>query len=128
MTITRYRVAIVATTTIALMASASTLAMAQNATRPIANNESIFIDGKALTITNGTAKDDVGARIARLGARDIGPGAIIFRANDKLYVIDSPPLPLYALYDHHRSYGGLNDDRNDRQRSYGGLNDDRQRS
>ena len=112
MTTTRYRAAIVATTAFALVASASTAAMAQNASRPIAKNETIFIDGKALTITNGMAKDDVGAQIARLHARDIGPGAIIFRANDKLYVVDEPPLPLYALND-------------DRQRSYGGLNDDR---
>ena len=137
MTITRYRAAIVATTAISLVASVSTVAMAQNTTRPITKNETIFVDGKALTITNGMARDDVGAQIARLGARDIGPGAIIFRVNDKLYVIDSPPLPLYALNDdHQRSYGGLNDDRqrsygglnDDRQRSYGGLNDDRQRS
>ena len=140
MTGIRCKSAILAATTIALVSGVSSMALAQaqNTARPIANNESIFIDGKALTITNGTAKGDVSAQIARLGARDVGPGAIIFRANDKLYVVDAPPLPLYALNDpdRQRSYGGLNDDRqqsygglnNDRQRSYGGLNGDRQRS
>jgi len=132
------RSAIIVATTIALASSVSTvaLAQAQNTTHTIARNESIFIDGKALTVTQGTSKDDVGAQVARLGAREVGPGAIIFRANDKLYIVDAPPLPLYALDDRQQSYGGLNDDRqrsygglnDDRQRSYGGLNDDRQRS
>jgi hypothetical protein len=135
----RCRSAIIAAATIALTSSVSSLALAQaqDTTRAIAKNESIFIDGKALTVTNGTAKDDVNSQISRLGAHDLGPGAIIFRANDKLYVVNAPPLPL-ALndQDRQRSYGGLNDDRqrsygglnDDRQRSYGGLNDDRQRS
>src|SRR5262249_21393364 len=107
-------------TTIALASSVSTvaLAQAQNTTHTIARNESIFIDGKALTVTQGTSKDDVGAQVARLGAREVGPGAIIFRANDKLYIVDAPPLPLYALDDRQQSYGGLN---HDRQPSYAGL-------
>jgi hypothetical protein len=134
------RLLIVSAATIGLMSSVSSLALAQaqDTTRAIANNESIFIDGKALTVTNGTSRNDVTAQIARLGAHDIGPGAIIFRSNDKLYIVDAPSLPIYALNDpdRQRSYGGLNDDRqrsygglnDDRQRSYGGLNDDRQRS
>jgi hypothetical protein len=127
---------IIVATTIALTSSVSSLAIAQaqDTSRTIAKNESIFIDGKALTVTHGSAKDDVSAQITRLGAHDLGPGAIIFRANDKLYIVDAPPLPL-ALNDQQRSYGGLNDRQqsygglnDDRQRSYGGLNDDRQRS
>jgi hypothetical protein len=129
MTGSRYRSAIIVATTIALTSSVSSLALAQaqDTTRSIAKNESIFIDGKALTLTQGTAKDDVSPQVARLGAREVGPGAIIFRANDKLYIVDALPPQLYALndQDRQRSYGGLNDDR---QRSYGGLNDDRQRS
>ena len=127
--------AIIVATTIALTSSVSSLALAQaqDTTRPLAKNESIFIDGKALTVTQGTAKTDVARQVTRLGAHEVGPGAIIFRANDKLYMVDT-----YALndQDRQRSYGGLNDDRqrsygglnDDRQRSYGGLNDDRQRS
>src|SRR5690349_13916573 len=119
MTGSRYKSAIIAATAIALTSSVSSLALAQaqNTSRPIAKNDSIFVDGKALTITQGTSKDDVAAQVARLGARDVGAGAIIFRANDKLYIVDAPPLSL-ALNDRQQSYGGLNDDR---QRSYGGL-------
>ena len=101
--------------------STQAIAQVQQTARSIGNNESIFIDSKTLTIAQGTSKNDVTAQIAKLGARDLGPGAIVFRANDKLYMVDT----VYALNDRQQSYGGLNDDR---QRSYGGLNDDRQRS
>ena len=128
------RLLLVSAATVGVMSALSTHAIAQAPPRSIGNNESVFIDGKALTITQGTAKDDVASKIAGLGARDLGPGAIIFRSGDKLYIVD-PSLPLLALNDdRQRSYGGLNDDRqrsyglnDDRQRSYG-LNDDRQRS
>ena len=130
---------IVSAVTIALMSGVSTHAIAQvqQTARSIGNNESVFIDGKTLTVTQGTSKDDVAAQIAKLGARDLGPGAIIFRSGDKLYIVDALPLSPRAFNDmandRQRSYG-LNDDRqrsyglnDDRQRSYG-LNDDRQRS
>ena len=147
MTGPRCRSAIIAATAIALTSSVSSLAIAQaqDTTRTIAKNESIFIDGKTLTITQGASKDDAGAQIAKLNAREVGPGAIIFRANDKLYIVDAGAPPQLALndpanerqrsyggmYDRQQSYGGLNDQLADRQRSYGGLNDqsaDRQRS
>src|SRR5215471_17768079 len=134
-----YRLLLVSAATIGLMSgvSAHAIAQVQPTARSIGNNESVFIDRNALTITQATAKDDVSPQIAKLDAHEIGSSMIIFRANDKLYIVDAPPLPLYALNDdRQRSYGGLNDDRQrsygglnyDRQRSYGGLNDDRQRS
>src|SRR5215470_8952128 len=86
MTGSKWKSPIVVAAMIALASSASTIAIAQaqDTTRTIAKNESIFIDGKALTFTQGMSKDDVSAQTARLGARDIGPGTIIFRANDRL--------------------------------------------
>src|SRR5215467_3247318 len=133
-----YRLLLVSAATIGLMSgvSAHAIAQVQPTARSIGNNESVFIDRNALTITQATAKDDVSPQIAKLDAHEIGSSMIIFRANDKLYIVDAPPLPLYALNDdRQRSYGGLNDDRQrsygglyDRQQSYGGLNDDRQRS
>jgi len=135
----RHKMLIVSAATVALMSGVSTHAIAQvqQTARSIGNNESVFIDGKTLTITQATSKDDVAAQIAKLGARDMGPGAIIFRSGEKLYIVDAAPLPPRAFNDiandRQRSYG-LNDDRqrsyglnDDRQRSYG-LNDDRQRS
>jgi hypothetical protein len=118
------RVLILSAATIGLISAVSTYALAQAEppARSIGNNESVFIDGKALTISQSTSRDDVTAQIAKLGARELGPGAIIFRANDRLYIVDVPPLPTYALNDpadRQRSYGGLYD----RQQSYGGLSD-----
>src|ERR1700739_526706 len=51
----------------------------------IANNDSIFIDGKNFTVTPGRAKADASPQIRTLGARDLGPGAIVFRSGGKLY-------------------------------------------
>src|SRR5262249_56658137 len=88
----KHRSAVIVATTIALASSVSSvaLAQAQNTTRTIAKNESIFIDGKALTITQGTSKDDVGPQVARLGAREVGPGAIIFVTYEELNIVEAP--------------------------------------
>lgn len=93
---------IIVATAIALSASVSSLAIAQtqDTAHTTIKNESIFIDGKVLTISNRTSENDVTPHIARLGTHDIGPRA-------------------------QRLFGGLNDDRlnGDRQRSYcAGMN------
>ena len=71
----------------------SNLAVAQSQTLPpatIADNDSIYIDGKTFAITPGRAKGDTSAQIEALGARDLGPGAIIFRSGEKLYMVAAP--------------------------------------
>jgi Putative metallopeptidase len=73
----------------------SNLAVAQSQTLPpatIADNDSIYIDGKTFAITPGRAKGDTSAQIEALGARDLGPGAIIFRSGEKLYIVAAPVL------------------------------------
>ena len=73
----------------------SNLAVAQSQTLPpatIADNDSIYIDGKTFAITPGRAKGDTSAQIEALGARDLGPGAIIFRSGEKLYIVAAPIL------------------------------------
>ena len=57
----------------------------------LANNEGIFVDGKTFKIARGKAKGDPSAQIARLGAKEVGPGAIIFRYRDKLYMVEGTP-------------------------------------
>jgi len=64
----------------------------------IANNDSIFIDGKNFTVTPGRAKGSVSTQIKSLGARDLGPGAIVFRSGEKLYIV-SAPLHLANAHD-----------------------------
>lgn len=56
----------------------------------IADNDSIFIDGKNFTVTPGRAKGEASMQIKALGARDLGPGAIVFRSGEKLYIVSTP--------------------------------------
>ena len=106
----RYKQALLAATALALTSSVSTLALAQDAGRTIADNGGLFIDARTFTVTPRTANGDVSDQIKALRARDIGPGAIIFRSGDKLYLVDTPPLPRTASnaqldYDRQRPLG-----------------------
>ena len=66
----------------------------------LASNEGIFVDGKTFKIAKGKAKGEPSAQIAKLGAKEVGPGAIIFRYRDKLYMVEgTPPLPPQAMKD-----------------------------
>jgi hypothetical protein len=57
----------------------------------LADNEGVFVDGKTFQIARGKAKGDPGAQIAKLGAKQVRPGAIIFRYRDKLYMVEGQP-------------------------------------
>jgi hypothetical protein len=57
----------------------------------LANGEGIFVDGKTFKIAKGKAKGEPSAQIARLGAKEVGPGTIIFRYRDKLYMVEGTP-------------------------------------
>src|SRR5262249_13186933 len=73
----------------------STLAVAQSQTLPaaIADNDSISISTERPSPSRpGRAKGDTAAQIEALGARDLGPGAIIFRSGEKLYIVAAPVL------------------------------------
>jgi hypothetical protein len=70
-----------------IMSALSSAAVCQ---QPLENNDSVLFDGVALTLTLGKAKSDVAGQIRALGARDLGPGAIIFRSGEKLYIVDAP--------------------------------------
>ena len=67
----------------------------------IANNDSIFIDGRNFTVTPGRAKGEASMQIKALGARDLGPGAIVFRSGEKLYIVSTP----LVLPDAHNQVG-----------------------
>ena len=79
---------------VAVASASSPLAAAQSlsASGTIADSDSIFVDGKSFQVITGKAKRDVAAQIEALGARDLGPGAVIFRSGEKLYIIDAPLL------------------------------------
>src|SRR5580692_6772329 len=66
------------------------VAWSQVAPGTIADQDSIFIDGQSFKITPGTAKPDAAGRIKSLVARELGPGAIVYRSGDKLYIMGAP--------------------------------------
>ena len=86
---------------VALVASQVTLAFAQQPTGDVvgelANNTGYFVDGKTFKIVKGTAKDsDASAQFAKLekmGAKKVGPGVIVFRYNNELYMVEGSPPP-----------------------------------
>lgn len=77
---------------VGLAAGLSTLPAAWSQVAPgtIADHDSIFVDGQTFKITPGKAQSDAADRIKALGARDLGPGAIIFRSGEKLYILGAP--------------------------------------
>jgi hypothetical protein len=63
----------------------------------IGDSDSVFVDGKTFQIIPGRAKSDATAQIKNLAARELGPGAIIIRSGDKLYIADAQSQA--AFYD-----------------------------
>src|SRR6478752_6891980 len=72
-------------------APSASAAPSQDVIGELSNNEGIFVDGKTFKIARGKAKGEPSAQIARLGAKEVGPGAIIFRYRDKLYMVEGTP-------------------------------------
>lgn len=54
-------------------------------------NEGIYVDMKGFKISKGAAKGDPSGHVVKMGAREVADGAIIFRAGDKLYIVDGKP-------------------------------------
>src|SRR5262249_24337270 len=52
-------------------------------------NEGIYVDPSSFGIMKGAGKGDPTAKIAKLGAREVSNGAIIFRVGNKLYLADA---------------------------------------
>jgi Putative metallopeptidase len=65
-------------------------ARAQAPAGTIADGDSVFIDGQALRITPGKARPNSAGELSALGGRDLGPGAIIYRRGERLYIVDGP--------------------------------------
>jgi hypothetical protein len=65
-------------------------AWAQVAPGTIAEGESIFIDGQTFKIAPGQAKPDAAATIGDSAGRDLGPGVVIYRLGDQLYIRGAP--------------------------------------
>jgi hypothetical protein len=67
-------------------------AHAQQTALTIPDNDSVYIDAKSFQVVPGKGKGDAGAQIKDLGARELGPGAIIIRSGNKLYIAEGQTL------------------------------------
>ena len=81
---------------LAALAATPALAQSQDASRTLANGESIVIDGRTFSITPGTSKNDLASPSGQPGARRLGAGVVIFRSGDGLYMVDRAPSPSTA--------------------------------
>jgi hypothetical protein len=94
-------VAVVAAVT---FSSAATIVVAETKDAlGLADNDSVYIDAKSFTIVPGKAKADTSALIKKFDARNLGPGAIVFRSGDKLYIADAAPIARSQLSDRYGS-------------------------
>src|SRR6266446_3404234 len=67
-------------------------AHAQQAALAIPDNDSVYIDARSFQVVPGKGKGDAGVQIKDLGARELGPGAIIIRSGNKLYIAEGQTL------------------------------------
>ena len=58
----------------------------------IPDNDSVYVDAKSFQVVPGKGKGDAAAQIRELGARELGPGAIIIRSGNKLYIAEGQTL------------------------------------
>jgi hypothetical protein len=84
------------TTSVIMSAAVSAVtfatAHAQQTSLTIPDNDSVYIDAKSFQVVPGKGKGDAGVQIKDLAARELGPGAIIIRSGNKLYIAEGPTL------------------------------------
>jgi hypothetical protein len=62
-----------------------------DAVAELANNEGVFVDRTTFKLHLGKPKGDPLSEIKRTGAKEVAQGAIIFRSDGKLYIVDAKP-------------------------------------
>ena len=79
---------------VTLLSSVSMFATAhaQQTAVGIPDNDSVYVDAKSFQVVPGKGKGDAAAQIRELGARELGPGAIIIRSGNKLYIAEGQTL------------------------------------
>ena len=118
---TKLKALLVGAGAIVLISAPVSFAVAQSALS-IGDNDSVLIDGNSLTVVPGKGKGDASALIRKLDAQALGPGAVIFRSGDKLYIADAGPLMGVRLGSDR--YGGSRNDYGGSRNDYGGSRND----
>jgi hypothetical protein len=86
---------------LAFTIGASGLAIAQSfsqymktdtqAVAELGNNEGVYVDRTTFKLHMGKPKGNPTAEILKTGAKEVSTGAIIFRHDGKLYIVDAKP-------------------------------------
>jgi len=116
---TKLKSLLIGTAAVVLISAPVSLAVAQSALS-IGDNDSVLVDGNSFTVVPGKGKGGASTLITRLGAQALGPGAVIFRSGDKLYIAGTGPIEGVRLGSD-RYGGSRNDYGSDR---YGGSRND----
>jgi hypothetical protein len=112
--LTRLAISMIAVVSIA---GASGVAAAQSLS--IANNDGVFVDRNSFKVVPGKATGNASALSDELDARDLGPGTIIFRSGNRLYLVDAPTVEGIRLGSDRRDYGSDRRDYGSDRRDYG---------
>jgi len=62
-----------------------------DAVAELGNNEGVYVDRSTFKLHMGKPKGDPASEITRMGAKEVSQGAIIFRSDGKLYIVDAKP-------------------------------------
>src|SRR5262249_10049494 len=87
----KYTVIMSAAVGLLLSVSTFATAQAQQTVLAIPDKASAYMDAKSSESVPGKGKGDAGAKNKDLGARELGPGAIIIRSANKLYIAEGQP-------------------------------------
>jgi hypothetical protein len=93
---TKLKALLIGAGAILLISHPMSFAAAQSALT-ISDNDSIFVDGNSFRVVPGKGKGDASALIRSLGAQALGPGVVVFRSGDKLYMADAGPIEAVRL-------------------------------
>jgi hypothetical protein len=120
---TKLKALLIGASATALVSYPGSFAIAQSALS-IGDNDSVLIDGTSFKVLPGKAKGDASTLIRTMGAQALGPGAVIFRSGDKLYIADAGPLPAVSYGGSRNDYGGSRNDYGGSRNDYGGSRND----
>lgn len=76
----------------------------------LGNHEGVFVARGTFHVVRGKSKVDTSSLIAKMGAKEVSHGAIIFRSGDKLYIVDGKPASdaPQAMKDFNNVWAGSN--------------------
>jgi hypothetical protein len=119
---TKLKALLIGAGAIVLISYPGSFALAQSLS--IADNDSVLIDGNSFKVVPGKGKGDASTLIRTLGAQALGPGAVIFRSGDRLYIADAGPLEAARYGGSRNDYGGSRNDYGGSRNDYGGSRND----